>query len=669
MKRDILKKMVSELEQYSGGVYDAWGDKIDPKKIENAQISHKRANEYIFFLSDFTFWGSANNSVIATENGISFKYADKLEPLFLSWTSIDRFFLIPNTKVKIYSNGKCYELQMFQSGIQDSYEPIFDKLVQENVSDFYKETKGLVKDIDNIIEKNILDKITVLNKLNKNIISKEELKKYINRCDELLNVTLTVLESKYNDYATIQAADYMDVFYARSQLLLKLGETDHVQKELLDYINQCQNGTSDYFSAYFKTCILLAKIYKENKEMDNAEVFLSMAAQTESPEYKRQANTALEEVKAEKKQYLRNSPQVSRQMVLCINDIPTWPVNEFCFVDPQMLRSCGWKFEPGHPQEGEMYICHPLRTDCYYEVQSFHDKLFDEKRSELVYLLESLGALKLRVETMVGTSSEHEGNKKISIAGSDGLITGSSAEIHNQSNELSRESKLQVAIEERELNPSANPHIPDDLVWYPHESTWQRIAQSALAKRYKTLSVELRYHEDFSINNRRMTQVQSNLKFFRKKIEIGWNSETEERLRHRKNTVWKYTAVFEEDVLIPTEQSKSSFTDIETEYLEDLRDALSNGTITESGRRILERQRAKLNITTERAQELEQSLFLSNLSEDEKEYLDDLHDCLENGVISETGRRILERHRKKLGIEEDRALQLEQMLNNGQKGN
>jgi len=316
----------------------------------------------------------------------------------------------------------------------------------------------------------------------------------------------------------------------------------------------------------------------------------------------------------------------------------------------------------GHPQAGEMYICHPLRPDHYYEVHSFHDRLFDEKRSELVYLLESIGARHVHVEAMTGTSIEGQRNETISSKVSDEVLTGASAELKQETHDNSKHDKFQVGIEDRELNPAENPHIPGDLIWYPHEPSWQRIAQSALAKRYKTLSVELRYHEDFSINQKRMTQVQGALKLFSKQIEIGWNKETEESLRQRKATVWKYTAAFDDEPANKQESNATPLLGVETEYLDDLKDALSDGPLIASTRRILDRQRIKLGISSERAAQLEQSINQSHLSDDEKGYMQDFEDCFADGVISDSERRILERRREKLGISEDRTAELEQMI-------
>jgi hypothetical protein len=178
----------------------------------------------------------------------------------------------------------------------------------------------------------------------------------------------------------------------------------------------------------------------------------------------------------------------------------------------------------------------------------------------------------------------------------------------------------------------------------------------------------LRYYEDFSVNQKRMTQVKIALNLFTKQIEIGWNEETEKSLQQRKATIWKYTATFGDE---PIDKQGSEIMPVgnsEMEYLDVLKAALAEGPLVESTRRIIERQRIKLGISPERAAELEQIISVVQLSDNEKEYLQDVEDCFADGVISDSERRILTRRREMLSISDDRAAELEQMTMTKKQG-
>lgn len=659
MNIKALKERVKPLEQFSTSSGDQWGDNIDSQKLTNAKIAHKLdSQEYVFFLSDHTFWGSANNSVMATRWGLSVKYSDELKAFSIAWKEIDYIVLLPVCGFRFGSGGKQYNFNMFQNGVKDEYRELFEELALEDMSSY----KADELSVDETIEKAILGEISV-----------ENITKAIEICDRLIAPSLTSLEEQYNDLdkCEIERVDYQGILSKRAALLKLLGKTIQAKKELLGFIELClkPDGGGYYtYYTYFKACMMLAELYEEDKELDEAMVFLNLAASMKSPDYQRNAKDKLKIVSAQKTAYMLGAPRENREMILCVDEIPVWPVNIFRFIDVSTLRNLKWKFEIGHPQTGEMYICHPLRPDHYYEVRSFHDRLFDEKRSELVHLLECIGARRLHVEAMTGLSIENQNKGNVSGKLSAESLAGASVDFKEETQGASKHEKGQVGIEDRELNPAKHPYIPNDLIWYPHEPSWQRIAQAALANRYKTLSVELRYYEDFAVNQKRMTQINGALKSFKQQIEIGWNEESEETLKQKKATVWKYTATFGGDTVDVPNVQVSSLLESETEYVDDLKAAFSDGAPAESSRKILERQRKKLGISVERAIQLEQDICNSNLSDDEKEYLQDVEDCLEDDVITDAERRMLARRREKFGISEGRALELENIVTTKKQG-
>ena len=75
---------------------------------------------------------------------------------------------------------------------------------------------------------------------------------------------------------------------------------------------------------------------------------------------------------------------------------------------------------------------------------------------------------------------------------------------------------------------------------------------------------------------------------------------------------------------------------------------------------MLDRLRKSLGITEARAKELEASV--NSMSDEEKEYQEELKACLEDGTISDRERRLLDRLRKSLGISEERAMAIENRL-------
>ena len=110
-------------------------------------------------------------------------------------------------------------------------------------------------------------------------------------------------------------------------------------------------------------------------------------------------------------------------------------------------------------------------------------------------------------------------------------------------------------------------------------------------------------------------------------------------------------------------KSKEIYTVAENEYLDELKACLEeDGEISPKERRLLERLREKLGISSERATELEATLSAPQLTDEEKEYLEEYKTCFEEDEeISPKERRLLNRLRDTLGISAERAEELEKL--------
>lgn len=102
----------------------------------------------------------------------------------------------------------------------------------------------------------------------------------------------------------------------------------------------------------------------------------------------------------------------------------------------------------------------------------------------------------------------------------------------------------------------------------------------------------------------------------------------------------------------------------ETEYLNELKDVLSEGEISPRERRLLDKIRIQLGISEERAAELEASLSTSGVSAEEQEYMDELQDILKGGGITPRDQKFLDKLKKVNNISDLRACQLEKMVEN-----
>lgn len=96
-------------------------------------------------------------------------------------------------------------------------------------------------------------------------------------------------------------------------------------------------------------------------------------------------------------------------------------------------------------------------------------------------------------------------------------------------------------------------------------------------------------------------------------------------------------------------------------YIEEFKEVIADGEITERERRLLNKFRAKFGISEERGEELEAMIMQPSLTPEEQEYLEEYKEIIAEGEVSERERRFLEKLRKANGISEERAAEIENL--------
>ncbi len=149
------------------------------------------------------------------------------------------------------------------------------------------------------------------------------------------------------------------------------------------------------------------------------------------------------------------------------------------------------EFPPGHPITDHAYVGHPLIPTRYIPSAVFHSTLFEEKVNELVTLLASLGATRVKVMCRKGYRSLYGVDAGIETpVNSAGIDAGVSSERHIQ----------QSAVFEEHFRPTEKIYVPDDLLWLGYEHSWQSLANRRLKFGTTKFQVSLKYEDDYGIN-------------------------------------------------------------------------------------------------------------------------------------------------------------------------
>jgi hypothetical protein len=182
-------------------------------------------------------------------------------------------------------------------------------------------------------------------------------------------------------------------------------------------------------------------------------------------------------------------------------------------------------FPPGHPRDRVLYVGHPATSTIYYPMAEFHRVAFEHKFAEAALLLTSLGATRMRVECVKGRTLDT--SVHASASSPYGAEVGCEAGVKQEGS--------QSAMYEATLRGVEQPSIPKDLVWYPHEATWQMVARSRLEAGLKNFLLEVRYEDDYGVHAGLKAQAS------KAGLEVGG------RFSDHEATVWKITGTFKEE--------------------------------------------------------------------------------------------------------------------------
>lgn len=181
------------------------------------------------------------------------------------------------------------------------------------------------------------------------------------------------------------------------------------------------------------------------------------------------------------------------------------------------------EFPAGHPLDNVVYVADPGVPGRYFPVSNFHRAMFDDKYSEAIRLLRSLGAERIVIEYLQGY--EHAGGITFSASGIEGDPHGG----------MKKSSKRGIgATLVMELRPEGRARLPRDLFWYRSEPLWQEIAEARLEHRLQSFNLELRYSDDFGVNGELAARIKDI------GLELGGD------FRRFRETVWKIEGIFAE---------------------------------------------------------------------------------------------------------------------------
>ena len=318
------------------------------------------------------------------------------------------------------------------------------------------------------------------------------------------------------------------------------------------------------------------------------------------------------------------------------------------------------------PQPG-LYMAHPVKTEQYYPMKGVEETLFMEKVREFCWFVQCLGATRVSFHSNKGLSVSQGMGSTMNAEAQVGIkavnIGGGYSNTMRQDNAYTSNQQVELI---QNFAPKKKAYCPDDLIWLDSDPAWKMLLKQRLEGGIMEYTYKISSSETCQMSTNEMDSVKANFEYMMVKANGSYDASTDKTFSSNEETEWSIHVEFAPLEELLEQQSSSNngaskLTDDESEYLEMVKECLEDGEIGSRERKLLDKIRIKNGISEERAKELESTLTVPQLTDDEKEYLEAFKDACEDGIVSDKQRRLLEKLRVMYGISEERAKQLENM--------
>jgi hypothetical protein len=333
-------------------------------------------------------------------------------------------------------------------------------------------------------------------------------------------------------------------------------------------------------------------------------------------------------------------------------------------------------FPNGHPQANTLYIGHPLHPTMYAPLEDAENLFFIDEVHVFCWLCQCLGATEISFHTIKGldvrqnysVSKNANADLNVRITKANGIYKSS----RNSESKASSKSAMEMS---QIFSPKKKPYVPEDCKdWINAKSDWKQLVKQRIEGNMLSYTQHILSSEFYYFTTNQKMNVQASFSNLMVKANGSFDADSDYTFTKTQESEWEISVSFmptdkitvngttdQIDVLSTT--TNKDMTDDEQQYQEEVQFCLEDGNIDSSIRKLLERKRIKLGISKVRAEEIEKiCISHSSFSKEEQEYIDALKEAVDDGAISNSARRLLERERKSLGITEVRAKEIESLV-------
>lgn len=628
-------------------------------------------DEQILWVRDTSFWSSKNQGLVITDKQIIFIH-DNDTPNDKTYIEFNDIHHVEYREMSLFVWNYQEEYVQFRLGLffKDSTES--NELI-EDAKQLAKVLTEMAKSVGHVETETVFDHMS-------NLLNEENY-------DEVIDCAKQVVsDNGYDNDSKCVAYMYL------SEALSKKGALDShkgMNSYMRDAIEACDlalelcEDEDPYRYTIFKQKGDIEQVADDVRSARNC--FIA-AMDSEDFDLKKNAKNSYElltrEISSDKSSFLNDDYNKRKFLFTVSNDkqIPGCYDKED---NVQWIFSLGLipdyiNFPVGHPQPNTLYIGHPLKPGVYIPFENATEQLFMEKVRELCYLAQCLGAVEIKFKRIKGldvSNSESSCLERSGEAGRKFLNVGGSLSVSgSETNTYSSKDGVELV---QCYSPIKKPFCPEGMVWYDSDPTWQTLVKQRLNGNILSYVEHVSSIETTTVSSNQLMSLKGSFEYLFAKASGAYDAKTDKTFSKTEEIEWEIDMKFKplqdfDNAYVTNSQAtdsidqslNSELSEDEIAYKEEVEFCLEDASeIDVHSRKFLERKRQKLGLSETRAQEIEDMVKASLVSftDEEKEYMEALDDVIEDGVIPDNVRRLLERERKSLGISEERAKELEEI--------
>ena len=608
-------------------------------------------DEVILFASDSSFWSTRNQGLVLTDWGITcIPNKNKLDEIIrFSWQEVDRV--------------QYKELNIYFYDAEGNYIPIGISYFSFNNNENYLANKGrslaaafteMARSVEP--EKNPIDEMD------------EEIARMLR--SENPEQAIAALKSYINsDDGTYKAYWY----YRLSNILLHLkSEFDEAFQACTEGLNYCEDGSPisvwlhyERASAMLPDAVDSGKYADLRKECFHVTLIATDQVRGDGVLVLDDSKKDFADVDKEYCESFLSLPYNERKILVLVKEYTDLGQGHISVIKIDKLPS-ELDFPIGHPVANQVYVGHPYLPHKYIPFENYQLELIEDKVREFCQIAQCLGATEISIDTENSSQSNSTRNYTQDINGSIGY-KGANIDVgRNRSGSRSLIEEISQAINlHQTFVPTKAPYLPEKTVWYQNEPSWQRLYEQRMNGGLTQHEERIETRKNQVVDNHELQEVKAELQSLFASANLNWNTSIDESFSQQENAVLsinvKFAPIESIGNNIQPQTTTSSLTDSEQEYLDMVKECLEDGEIGSRERKLLDKIRIKNGISEKRAKELESTLTVPQLTDEEKEYLEAFKDACEDGKVSDKQRRLLEKLRVMYGISEERARELENL--------